>query len=398
MRTENSGGPPAAAEDFSDLALAASGAPTQAPDPLAGWTRHAFSFSGSGREYFRIWIVNLLLTVATLGIYSAWAKVRRLQYFDRNTALAGAVFDFRGPPLAILRGRLLAVLLLTGYHYAFGFSKVFGVVVITALVLLLPLLFRSALQFRTRHSRWRGLAFGFDGSLIDAYAAYGEPILLFLLPSTLAALGAPITLVLAVSCVYLLWPLLHGAARLYQQRNLRYGNLTTEIDVPARRFYRYYLVAAGWSLLAALGFGVLTNLILIGLHTSLKLSTDLQMMLSVGVGMLSAYFAYLVALPYLAARISNLMWSETQLPGVRFAVQIPARGYIWLQLRNAVLTLLSLGLYRPFAVVQAHVYRLRHAQVLCEGDLASILAARAHAAPQAAGDATADLFGVDFSW
>jgi len=72
----------------------------------------AFAFSGSGAEYFRIWIVNLLLTVVTLGIYSAWAKTRRLQYFYRNTRLADASFDFRGDPKAILRGRILAVLLL----------------------------------------------------------------------------------------------------------------------------------------------------------------------------------------------------------------------------------------------------------------------------------------------
>lgn len=46
-------------------------------------------FTGKGSEYFGIWIVNLLLTILTLGIYSAWAKVRRLQYFYRNTQLAG---------------------------------------------------------------------------------------------------------------------------------------------------------------------------------------------------------------------------------------------------------------------------------------------------------------------
>ena len=38
---------------------------------------HAFSFTGSGSEYFRIWIVNLFLSIVTLGVYSAWAKVRR---------------------------------------------------------------------------------------------------------------------------------------------------------------------------------------------------------------------------------------------------------------------------------------------------------------------------------
>ena len=51
------------------------------------------TFTGSGGEYFKIWIVNLLLTIVTLGIYSAWAKVRRNEYFYRHTRLAGAGFD-----------------------------------------------------------------------------------------------------------------------------------------------------------------------------------------------------------------------------------------------------------------------------------------------------------------
>ena len=38
-------------------------------------------FSGRGGEYFRIWIVNLVLTILTFGIYSAWAKVRTKRYF-----------------------------------------------------------------------------------------------------------------------------------------------------------------------------------------------------------------------------------------------------------------------------------------------------------------------------
>jgi uncharacterized membrane protein YjgN (DUF898 family) len=31
-------------------------------------------FTGKAGEYFGIWIVNLLLSIVTLGIYSAWAK------------------------------------------------------------------------------------------------------------------------------------------------------------------------------------------------------------------------------------------------------------------------------------------------------------------------------------
>ncbi|MFB1034562.1 MAG: DUF898 family protein, partial [Sinobacterium sp.] len=33
-------------------------------------------FLGKTGEFFSIWIVNLLLTIVTLGIYSAWATVR----------------------------------------------------------------------------------------------------------------------------------------------------------------------------------------------------------------------------------------------------------------------------------------------------------------------------------
>ena len=43
-------------------------------------------FRATGAEYFRIRIANLLLTIITLGIYSAWARVRRLRYFFTTMA------------------------------------------------------------------------------------------------------------------------------------------------------------------------------------------------------------------------------------------------------------------------------------------------------------------------
>ena len=78
-----------------------SSGPSLAPQPLR--------FTGNGAEYFGIWIVNLLLTIVTIGIYSAWAKVRRLQYFYRHTELAGSSFDFHGSPIKILIGRVIAL-------------------------------------------------------------------------------------------------------------------------------------------------------------------------------------------------------------------------------------------------------------------------------------------------
>ena len=78
----------------------------------SGEQRYAAEFTGTAGEYFRIWIVNLALTILTFGIYSAWAKVRKRRYFYAHTRIAGESFEYRGRPVAILIGRLLALALL----------------------------------------------------------------------------------------------------------------------------------------------------------------------------------------------------------------------------------------------------------------------------------------------
>src|SRR6267378_4160908 len=80
--------------------------------------RHAVEFSASAGEYFRIWIVNLALSIVTLGIYSAWAKVRKKRYFYGNTLLNGDPFEYLGKPIPILIGRIIALILFAAYSWA----------------------------------------------------------------------------------------------------------------------------------------------------------------------------------------------------------------------------------------------------------------------------------------
>ena len=63
------------------------------------------AFTGNTGEYFKIWIVNVFLTVLTLGIYSAWAKVRNKRYFYGNTLLDGAAFEYHATGRQLLPGR-----------------------------------------------------------------------------------------------------------------------------------------------------------------------------------------------------------------------------------------------------------------------------------------------------
>ncbi len=38
-------------------------------------------FTGAASEYLGIWFVNILLTILTLGIYSAWAREGAAQFY-----------------------------------------------------------------------------------------------------------------------------------------------------------------------------------------------------------------------------------------------------------------------------------------------------------------------------
>ena len=53
--------------------------PSPAPTRRTGIEAHPIEFTGSGGEYFRVWIVNVLLSIVTLGLYTPWARRRTAQ-------------------------------------------------------------------------------------------------------------------------------------------------------------------------------------------------------------------------------------------------------------------------------------------------------------------------------
>jgi uncharacterized membrane protein YjgN (DUF898 family) len=131
-------------------------------------------FRGKAGEYFGIWIVNLLLSIVTLGIYSAWAKVRRKKYFYNNTLIGGVGFDYHARPIAILKGRVIAFILFILYQLAAKFSPILAGVLLILFLIALPWIFVRGLTFNARNSSHRGLRFDFDGS-------YGQAALVLLL-------------------------------------------------------------------------------------------------------------------------------------------------------------------------------------------------------------------------
>ena len=69
-------------------------------------------FHGSGGSLLGIHVVNVLLTIITLGVYYFWAKVRVRNYLLSQTQFAGDRFAYHGTGKELLLGFLKAVLLI----------------------------------------------------------------------------------------------------------------------------------------------------------------------------------------------------------------------------------------------------------------------------------------------
>jgi uncharacterized membrane protein YjgN (DUF898 family) len=320
------------------------------------------SFGGSAGEYFRIWIVNVCLTVLTLGIYSAWAKVRTKRYFYRHTRLDGAPFDYLAEPAQILKGRMVLALLAVVWMGAGFVVPMAQPVMVVALVFLVPWIVVRALRFRAYNTAWRGIRFGFDGRYGGALANF------ILLP-----LAGPLSLGLAYP--YIVW-----RQRRFVVDQSRFGDTPFALDAPVGAFYRVYVTAgllAVIPVLAAVAVGVLGAM---GGAPPPGAPGGAQMgVAGIGINALMGV-AYLGIWAFVQARLANLVWGHTTLGPHRFACAIRARELAWIQGSNIVAVIGSLGLAIPWARVRLARYRLDRLQVVAAGDLEGFAKGRATAA------------------
>ncbi|MFW5431233.1 MAG: YjgN family protein [Methylophilaceae bacterium] len=129
-------------------------------------------FKGKATEYFGIWIVNLLLSLLTLGIYSAWAKVRRKKYFYNNTLIDNVGFDYHAKPIGILKGRIIAFAVFMGYAFGGQIHPFLPVVFAILFFLALPWLVVRSSLFNARNTSHRGLRFDFIGKVGEAFRVF----------------------------------------------------------------------------------------------------------------------------------------------------------------------------------------------------------------------------------
>lgn len=346
---------------------------------------YPLSFEGKGGEYFRIWIVNIALSVITIGIYSAWATVRTRRYFYGKTSLDGTPFQFTAKPVPILIGRIIALVLFLIYTFLLQYNIVWGLIYLVAVILpLAPWMIMKSLKFRARYTVWRNIPFSFTGGYWQAVVAY------FLMP------------IFMVLTLGILVPEVWKASARYQFGNIRYGKLASSFPKGAKGFWGTY----GLLILFGIATYIAFALIAVGAVFALKgmgVDLDSQQMNNnpaFALIFLPLYIPFFLVGFWVQGRLFNASLSNTRFGGSEQPIllhpTLPCWRYAWVLLSNLFLTIITLGFFWPWAKVRETRYKINHLAVASAAPLTFEAGDNADDVGAAGAEMTGD-FGFDIS-
>ncbi len=292
-----------------------------APSPITAGAGEAWrlTFHGSGGTLFGIQVVNVLLTIVTLGIYSFWAKVRVRGYLLSQTDFQGDRFAYHGTGRELLNGSLkaglvfgLPVALLNSVPELLGAGdavKIAAAFLIYALFMVfIPFAMVGARRYRLSRTSWRSIRFSFRGRVLDFVKLFIGGLLL-----SLITLGA-------------YYPIFEVRRYAFMVSHSYFGNQKFEFDGQGRDLL--------WSYLAAVPLFLLT---------------------------LGIYWFW-----FLANKQRYLM-DHTSFATARFHSTVTGGRLCLLYLMNFVLLVVTLGIAWPWVLVRTT--RFNYAYISLEGAL-----------------------------
>jgi uncharacterized membrane protein YjgN (DUF898 family) len=322
---------------------------------------HTMTFTGSGKEYFGIWIMNIFLTILTLGIYSAWAKVRRKRYFYGNTKLFDKGFEYHATGKQILKSRIIAFVLYVLFNILSQVNPIFALIFMIVFIIALPSLMCSAFRFNAKMTSFGNVRFSFSGDSWDAAKA-------FLLGPLLAFFSLGILSPLSVkwSSHFFFDNLYYGDKRFFTEPNLK--------KIYAAWIMPWSIFTGTLALLIGYGFYVYYNLI----KGFGSIGLDFQMMdvdwhyvaLALYVGLIILYV--ITALIYQAA-VRNVIFNATKIDNRHYLGSNVSRlSYLTIHITSFLAILFSLGFARPWAAVRMARYLATHTFISLDGTVGDV--------------------------
>jgi len=367
-----------------------------------------FEFTGKGGEFFAIWIVNVALTILTLGIYSAWAKVRTHQYFYGNTLLDGVSFRYTANPVQILKGRLIAFAVFMAYYVSSTMSPIIAGGALIILMLLVPAFLVMSMSFRLRNSEYRNVRFNFDKNFKSAYKVFAIPVivvgayifLLGLLENGMAANPEgqaffPIAILVLVLAMALMFPWWEYMITRFKVVHAKYGSSGFIFSASTRNYYGLYLKMYGLMILV-FGLIAVSVALLIPLMNSGGDSEGMKAIMPLFIALL-VFPAYLWVFAYLQAKRTNLLYNNLHLNDNKVKSELKTGYMFYLYITNTLAIMLSLGLLMPWAKVRTARYRASVTSVDVTGDLGQFTAMQAEK-QSALGEEMGEMFDMDLGF
>ncbi len=328
-------------------------------------------FFGSGRTLFGMWIVNVLLTLVTLGVYYFWAKVKVRSYLLSQTEFEGDRFAYHGTGNELLVGGLRAVILFgvpflilsygPGLVGAGGVTLGVSSLLASFIILAVPAFATVwALRYRLGRTSWRGIRFSFRGRVRDYVTLFVKGILL-----TTITIG-------------LYYPFYAAQKRAFMVSHSYFGNERFEFDGRGNELFKVYFQAFLFIALVAL-FVVFVSLLT-------PFLTPFAMLL--------LPFVPILAWLFTLAEQRRFFWDHTCFRRCRFQSTVTVNNLLLLKLGNYALLLFSLGLAWPWVRIRTMDYDLKHLRLNGLLDLAAIQQEASDAS--AAGDEVAGFVDVGF--
>jgi uncharacterized membrane protein YjgN (DUF898 family) len=340
-------------------------------------------FRGSAGEYFGIWIVNILLTIVTVGIYSAWAKVRRNRYFYGNTFVDDHSFDYHARGLQILIGRAIVIGYIIIYNIVLTMNPIAGALLALLMLFLLPWIFMRSLRFNARVTSYRNIRFDFVGKTWGAVVAilFGSLVSVFSL-GLLAPFASR-------------W--LYG----YVFNNLRYGDRKFQADPKIGALYRVWLPAFVLMIIGvAIGafLGMMTYYGAVEGAADSMAEPEIQVILAIYGALIPALVIWSVAAIFYRVGVRNVVMNATLFDNRhRLFSDIGRLRYFWIVLSNLVVSIVTLGLMRPWAAVREHRYLITHSGITVDGELGDVVASIQNSGSAVTAEYL-DLEGFDFGF
>ncbi len=369
-----------------------------------------FEFRGAAGEWFGIWIVNLLLSIITIGIYSAWAKVRAKKYFYNNTFVDDRNFDYHATGKQILIGRLIIVGAYIVFNIVVALLPPLGFLLILGVLIALPWLLVRSIKFNARMSSFSNVQFDFHGTPgrafvvylllpIAAYLLFGAAVAgavyvgvefsNFALSAILGALGAVI--------LFGALPFIDRAIKQYSISNHALGTSRFSMEAPLAPFLKATAAAVAWMALVAVIAAALTGFSFARIQLMfMQAESDPGSFAGLMVLIYVLFFlAFLPAGAIYQAMTRNVVYNRTNLQeGHRFGSNVGPAKLFWITISNTVVVICTLGLMLPWAQVRMAKYLAAHTTAIPNGSMDDFVG---QILPEgsAIGDAYTDLEAID---